>query len=645
MLAAVEIRTSCNRDCPDACGMLVSVENGRAVRLRGDPDHPVTRGFLCYRTRRFLDLQYDPNRLTTPRIRRGDGFRPFSWDDALDLIAEKMLRIKTESGAAAILHYRSGGSMGLMKHLTDYFFERFGPVTVKSGDICSGPGEAAQELDFGVSESSDLFDLRHSRTIVLWGKNPYISNIHVLPILKSARAAGARIVQIDPVRHAGAGACELYLQPRPGGDLALGLALARLLFERGGVDPEAGRYCDHLDGFRELACSRSLDEYARLADVSPAAIERLFELYADGPSAILVGWGMQRRTHGSATVRLLDALGAISGNLGVPGGGVSFYFRRRSAFDLSFVRGIAAAPRTIPEPLLGPGILAATDPAIRMVWVTAGNPVAMLPESATVARALKTRELTVVVDAFLTDTARSAHLVLPTTTMLEDEDLLGAYGHHFLGNLRPAVPPPEGVKTDYEITRELAVRLRLGEEFLQDVVQWKRRLLGPVADRGVSLEALERGAVPNPVAPKVLFSDRRFPTPTGRVNLIHGPVDPEPPRPPANRPLLLMALATDRSQASQWSPGVQEGPAPATVHPEAAAGFGEGEVVRLESEIGWMPVVLRLDPGQRRDVVILPKGGWYWKGRCANALTRARETDAGGGACYYETPVRILPVA
>ncbi len=641
-MATMKLKTACNRDCPDACGIVATVEDGRVTRLEGDPRHPVTRGFLCYRTNRFLERQYDPERLTTPLIRRGDGFEPIGRDEALDLVAERMLRIREESGPAAILHYRSGGAMGLMKHVTDYFFERFGPVTIKSGDICSGAGEHAQETDFGVCDSNDLFDLLRSRTIVMWGKNPFVSSIHLVPLLKQARAAGARIVQIDPVRHRGADIADLYLQPRPGGDLALALALARALFERGKTDPEVESYCDNVDAFRDIALSRGIDSWIESAGVEREGFERLVGFYADGPSAILVGWGLQRRTWGATTVRVLDALGAISGNLGVAGGGVSFYFKRRGAFDTSFVRGLEVAPRAIPEPLLGPGILEARDPAIRMVWVTAGNPVAMLPESGTVARALETRELTVVVDSFMTDTARCAHLVLPTTTMLEDDDLLGAYGHHWLVEMRRVVDPPEGVLSDYGIVRELAGRTGIEDGFLHEVDDWKRRLLARVAERGASLEALRSGPVLNPLAAKVQFEGRRFPTANGRANLVREIPDADPPRPTAERPLFLMALSTEKAQSSQWSSQTQRGPADAVVHPSSANGFGEGERVRLESEAGSIEVRLRFDPRQRTDVVLMHKGGWYRRGRSANALVRARTTDAGGGARYYETPVRIL---
>jgi anaerobic selenocysteine-containing dehydrogenase len=341
-------------------------------------------------------------------------------------------------------------------------------------------------------------------------------------------------------------------------------------------------------------------------------------------------------------VRVLDAVGALSGNLGIPGGGVSFYFKRRGAFDLSFLGGPEAAPRAIPEPLLGPGILAASNPPIRMVWVAIGNPVAALPQSETVARALRSREMTVVVDSFLTDTARCATVVLPTTTMLEDDDLVGAYGHHYLGNLRPVVPPPEGVKTDYEIVQSLARLLGLAEEFEVDPRHWKRRLLNRVARHGASLERLEQGPVRNPLAPELLFADRRFPTPTGKVNLVHD-VDPRPPRRTKKRPLLLMALSTVRAQCSQWPSREQHGPPVVTVHPEAAAGLEQGQIATLESKAGRLDVRVALDERQRRDVALMDKGGWLHRGRCANALVPARTTDAGGGAVYYDTPVRLLP--
>ena len=637
------VKTACNRDCGDACSIVATVENNRITKIAGDPEHPITKGFLCHRTSRFLERQYSPDRLMTPLVRDGDGFRPASWECILIRIAESMLRFREESGPASIMHYRCGGSMGMMKLVTDYFFEQFGPVTIKTGDVCTGAGDAAQQLDFGTVDSHDIFDLLNSRTIILWGKNPYASQVHLLPVLRDARKNGTRLILIDPVHHQTAQLCDQHVQPRPGGDAALAMGIACSLFENGKVDPSASSYCDNVDEFRSLACSKTVEQWAGQADVSPDQISALADACSDGPLAIIAGWGMQRRTNGAATVRAIDALAAVSGNLGIAGGGVSYCFARKGAFDYSFLQGESVAPRTIPEPLFGPGILAANDPPIRMVWVTAANPVVMLPESETVRQALQTRELTVVVDSFLTDTAQCADIVLPTTTMLEEDDLLGAYGHHWLAEMRPVIAPPEQVKSDYEIVQALAPLVGLGDEFSDDVETWKRRMLKPGDERGASLDDIRRGPVRSPNGPSVMFADRKFPTTTGRVNLTRT-VDTTPSSATAERPLLLTSLATAAVQGSQWLNGAQDDHLPATVHPDSAAGFNADDVVTLESDHGQLTVRLKLDANQRRDIVLVPKGGWLDKGRCANALIKAQATDAGDCAVYYDTPVRIRPI-
>ena len=639
-------RTVCNRDCPDACGLLVTVEDGTVVRIGGDPDHAVTQGFICTRTAQFPATQNDPGRITTPLRRTPSGFDTVTWEEALEEIAERLLAVRRESGPAAILHYRSGGSLGLLKYVVDLFWEAFGPVAVKSGDICSGAGDAAQETDFGHEDSHDLFDVLNSKNILLWGKNPNVSNIHLLPLLQKAKRAGTRILLVDPVRHKGEKLADRTILVRPGGDFDLAMGAAALLFERNETDPDAPSYCDGFEAFRALALSRTPAAWARAADVSLEDVGAVASALAGKPCSIQVGWGMGRRMNGSAIVRALDALGAVSGNLGIPGGGVSFYFRRRGAFDTSFLA--KTYPRRLSEPLLGQEILAARDPEIRAVWVTAGNPVAMLPDSATVARALETRELVVVVDSFLTDTARRAHFVLPTTTLVEDDDLLGAYGNHWLGASVPALAPPDGVLSDLEIVQALArtIDARTGENGRGissrvggTASDWKVRMLSRVVPHDITLSTLERSSVRNPFAEMVLFADRRFPTDTGRMKLVTSrPVSP--PEEPGF-PLWLFSNSTEKSQSSQWA-GKPPEILTATCHPDVAHGIAEGTVVLLESAIGRIRARLRLDASQRRDVVIVPKGGHFDSGTSANALIRARATDAGEGAAYQDCRVRIV---
>jgi anaerobic selenocysteine-containing dehydrogenase len=339
----------------------------------------------------------------------------------------------------------------------------------------------------------------------------------------------------------------------------------------------------------------------------------------------------------------------------VPGGGVSYYFRRRAAFDTSFVRGLEAAPRSFAEARLGHELLAARDPPVRAAWITAGNPVSMLPDSESVRRALLGTEFTVVVDTHPTDTTDCAHLVLPTLTLLEDSDVLGAYGNHWLRVSEPAVAPPgagpaagaaldaraAGPRHELHILQGLAERLGLAAALAGSIDDWKRRLLARLEPEGVGLERLRQGPTRNPFAARVLFDDGRVPTPSGRVDLLAEAPLP-PPTPSAEWPLLLLAVSVPKAQSSQWSVVLPAGPAELRVHPDAAAGLDDGERGRLQSRVATLEVVVRHDATLRRDTALMAKGGMLRDGRCANLLVSATESDEGGGAAYYDEPVRLV---
>ncbi|MCH2201438.1 MAG: molybdopterin-dependent oxidoreductase [Fuerstiella sp.] len=634
-------KTACPRDCPDACGLIVTIDNGRVVRLQGDPDHPITQGFICGRTTRYTERQNSSERLTRPLLRRSKSanFEAISWDNAFDVITERMLRYRQESGAESILQYRCGGSLGIMKHVGDYFFERFGPVTVKRGDVCAGAGNAAQQMDFGDCDSSDVLDFQNSKTIFLWGKNVFVSSIHLIPELKAARANGTNVVLIDPIHHQTTSIADYYVQPRPGSDSAIAMGIARWLFENNAVDTTITDYCDNVEKFRELTYTKTVEDWASVADLSAGELTTLARMYASGPTCSMIGWGLQRRRHGAATIRTIDALAAVSGNIGISGGGSSFYFVRRDAFDLSF-SDPDAAPRTITEPMLGSEILSAIEPPIRMAWIWAANPVAMLPDSVTVAKALRTREFTVVVDPFLTDTARCADLVLPTTTFLEEDDLIGSYGHHYLAEVNPVVVPPEGVLSDHEIFRELSRRMGISDDFDLNASVWKQRLLSKLNGAGVTMNDFRKGSVRNPFASNVLFADRKFNTSTGNINLIHE-LHSDMTKIPMERQLKLSALSTGKSQASQWPAETQIGPAIAVVHPLSVPDFSDGDEVTLTTERAHIQVRLHFDDRQRQDVILMEKGGWYSSGRSANALIAGEVTDDGECAVYYDTPAAV----
>ena len=646
-MAEHKARTTCNRDCPDTCGIVATLEDGVLVKIEGDADHPVTKGFLCYRTSRFPELAASSARVAQPMVRRNGRLEPSTWDAALDLIARKLLQVREESGAESIFHYRSGGSLGILKHMTDLFFDEFGPCTTKIGDICSGAGEAAQLIDFGTSDSNDLFDLVNSKNIVLWGKNPKVSNVHLVPVLMDAKKRGAEVVSIDPLLHKSSNLADHSIQLSPGGDYELAMGIARTLFDTDCVDPKAFEFCDNFDAYKTLVHQHEVHEWARLCDVSEADVRAMAQRFAEGPTAILIGWGMQRRQRGAAIVRALDALCAISGNLFRSGGGVSFYFARRKSFR-AFGPEVSP-PRTIREPMLGRDMLDAKDSPIRLMWVTAGNPVSMLPDASSVAKAIEQTEFVVVADCLMTDTARRAHVVLPIPTLLEDSDLLGSYGHHWIAESRPVVEAPPGVRHEVRILQDIAKRVGLYSYPQESVDQLKRLALSVVAGQGAGLESLRRdGAVRSPLAKPLLFDEGRVLTANQRVQLLDeqpGEVQVDIPQATAgsSEPLWLFSNSTEKSQGSQWVGSGLKERTWISVHPDAVPGVAAGSIVRVASATGEIEVELRHDSSQRSDLAVMPKGGHFDRGQSANVLIAAKPTDKGLGAAYLDCLVRVGP--
>lgn len=639
----MKLRTACNRDCPDACSLEAEVVDGRLVSLKGAADDPITKGFLCPRTTRFVDRQSAPDRLASPLRRQSknsDTFESIGWDEALDLAAARMRQVKAEHGAEAIFHYLSGGSLGYLKRLTNVVFDQFGPCTLKRGDICSGAGEWAQEQDFGISDSSEVSDLLNARLILIWGKNVHTSSVHLLPVLLEAKKNGAKLVCIDPAPNRSAKLSELSLCPRPGTDAQLALAMVTYLADRGRLDPQAAQYCNNLDEFLAMAAAVPPEERFRRAGISMEDGWELCRLYDENrPSSLLVGWGAPRRSNGAETVRAMDGLSAVSGNIGVPGATTSFYFQRRRSFNEAALPSCAPPPRTISETCMGVELERA-NPRIRMVWITAGNPVAMLPDADRVARELRRADFTVVVDTHWTDTCAVADLVLPTLTLVEDEDVMGAYGNTYLRSSAPVVPPHGLARHELWIHQQMAQRLGFGELLEGTPAQWKDRLLCPEVDRAV----LQGRPVRQPGAPRVLFEGRKFLTADGKANLMtRQPALPgEGPR---EFPLRLMAVSHPDSQCSQWS--LDPPPVPlARISADADPRLLDGEIFRLESSRGGFPVRIRREAGVHPELVVLPKGGsGLYGGWCPNALIEAKETDDGEGACFYEEPVRLVALA
>lgn len=344
------IRTTCVLDCQDACGVLVQVEDGRPTRLLGDPDHPYTRGFLCHRLNRFLDRFNSPDRITRPLKRENGAWVPISWDEALDLAAMKIQEVIDTYGPLAILFYQGNGSFGISKQFHVRLFSRLGGVTAATGSLCLAAGTRGVELSRGGLSHSPR-DIRNSRCVLLWGKDPAGTMVHMVPLLKEATAKGAKILLIDPVKTRSAHLASEHYMPRPGTDAFLALGIARALLEQDLVDHEFLRtHCDQSEAYLSLIRSTSKERICETTDMSWAEVSRIAEAYGTlKPASIHPGKGVQHYRNGVEIMQHLYSLAGISGNLGIPGGGVNFATSPWEPFDLD-LKGFALAKDTRAAP-------------------------------------------------------------------------------------------------------------------------------------------------------------------------------------------------------------------------------------------------------------------------------------------------------
>jgi anaerobic selenocysteine-containing dehydrogenase len=641
-----EVRTICMRDCPDACSILATVDGGRVIRQRGDPDHGVTRGFLCARGNAYLKRQYDPARLRYPLRRTVRGWERLSWSQALDLLAEKLTHTRDTWGPRSILAVHYSGMRGwVAKTLARLFWAHLGGVTMSRGGLSIEMLSAAQTADFGAADAHAPEDLANSRAVVCWGKNVAVTHLHWAAFITAARKRGAPLLVIDPVATATAKRADRFYQLRPGTDGLLALGVARRLLERQAADEAfLANHTAGFEAYRRLVLTRSIEEIAQATDLSVAQIDEIADCYAaTKPVATLIGLGPGYWPHGGASVRLIDALAALTGNIGIPGGGVSTGFFRRPPFDWSGLdTAPASAGRHVVLPRLGDDILAATDPPIKLGWIAGANPAATVPNTTRVKEALRSLEYLVVVDQFLTATAELAQLVLPCTTYLETEELISSYGHTWLGLAQAAVPPEGEARSDAAIWQALAGRLGFGPALAGTPEDWMRRLLGPLAAHGVTVETLRQGPQRNPLLPLVPFADRRFGTPSGRFELLG---EFAPVAPPAQG-LRLVATKTLRMVNSQILPEDLPPEPTVAMHPKTAAhqGVAEGRRIRVISSVGEVEARLATDATVRRDVVLLNPALWRGDLSGVNQLRESRVTDLGESAAMHATAVAVLPV-
>ncbi|MBZ5724288.1 MAG: molybdopterin-dependent oxidoreductase [Acidobacteriia bacterium] len=666
----------CALDCPDCCSLLVTVEDGRGTKLRGDPAHPVTRGFLCGKVAQYLEREYSPGRLLYPQRRtgaKGEGrFARISWDEALDTIAGRLTEIAARFGPEAILPYSYAGTMGLLNGagMDRRFFHRLGASRLDR-TICSSAGVAGHTEALGLRYNTEPEQFRHSRLILAWGANILGTNVHLWPFIMEARRQGARLYTIDPRLTRTGAVSDRHFFINPGSDTALALAMMHVIIAEDLHDADyVARYTEGFDVLRERVRAWTPGRAAELTGIPAEEIAALAREYATTrPAVIRLNYGVQRSDRGAMAVRAVALLPALIGSWKEIGGG--FQLSTAQAFQLNRApleraglqqKALGREARIVNMSSLGAALRTLEAPPVQALVVYNSNPAAIAPNQNAVLAGLRREDLfTVVLEQFQNDTADYADILLPVTTFLEHTDLYLAYGHHYLQLARPALAPPGETKSNVEIFRRLAARMGFGDPcFAESEDDMIRGLLDSPHPfvRGITLERLDREHsvrlnIPEPFLP---FAAGGFGTANGKCHFHAETLDYTPPVESRHGdqalrrkyPFELVAAKNDDSMNSTFGHRDAVDSQTAVLHLAAAdaarLGIRTSDAVRIYNDRGSAILEARVDGTVRPGVVAAPSVRWGKRApgrRNVNALTSDRLTDAGGGPTFYSCLVQV----
>ncbi|MDD5106480.1 MAG: molybdopterin oxidoreductase family protein [Desulfuromonadaceae bacterium] len=662
------IRSVCPYDCPDACGLLVTVHNGRAVSVCGDPDHPITRGLLCPKMNHYEQTVHSSRRLTTPLRRAGikgsGAFEPISWETAIAEICDRWAEIIGDHGAEAILPYSYAGTMGLLQRNAGHaFFHKLGASRLER-TICSPAKEAGWKTLMGDTPAMDPAEIEQSDLVLLWGINAAATSIHAMRDAQTARRRGARLWAIDTYRTPTCDAADEAFLVRPGGDGALALALLHVIVAENLLEHDF--IAANVFGFEQLT-ARILPDCSP-AELSPVCglpvdvIVRMAREYARARAPFIrLGSGLCRYGNGAMTVRTISCLPAVVGAWAKPGGGIFLGTSTGGAFPLQPVIRedfMTGTPRLVSMNQLGSALTELADPAVRSLYVYHSNPAAIAPDQNAVIRGLEREDLfTVVHERFLTDSARYADIVLPATSSLEHPDLYRSYGSYHAQCCAAAIPPVGGAKSNWEVFSLLAAGMGWDEPFFRQSADELIELLlaeaTPWRNRDMT-EQLRRG---NPLLFTPLTDPKKeWLTRSGKIEIMNE-CDGEPlPRPlpihavsdgfplrlqPATTPFALNSsfYEQDELRAKQRRIELLMNPDDAE-----ARGLSDQQEVVAWNGRGDVRFTLRITERVPRGTVVT-EGVWWREfipgDRGVNALTSQRLTDGGRGSTLYDVTVEV----
>ena len=656
----------CTLDCFDCCKFNVYVKDNSIVKIEGDKNHPYTKGFICKKGLAHLDRLNHKDRIYNPMIKKDNKWIEISFDEALNIMAEKLKEYKEKFGSKSIMYYEQYGNGSILKSIGNIFLNMYGGASVSKGGPCWSAGIAAQKENFGDVRSHSLDDMLNSKNIFVWGKNPAFTTIHTMQMIRKAKANGSKIIVIDPIYTKTAEISDLYIRVKPGGDLALALAIGKIIIGKNLYDKEyIASYVLGFDDYKRYVESLDLNNLLEISGVSMDELESLVSLYTEKYSTFLLGYGMQKYKSGGNTIKAINTLGAITGQIGFSGGGVNYANkvypsvingdpynseslgdnRKFYTSDISDFIDYSIKGQTYYEDgiftknISNEEDLESLDIPVKMAIITKSNLLNQLPNLNKLKSSMDNIEFKVCFDMFMTDTAKECDMFIPTTSTLESEDLIySSMTNPYITYNEKALEPKNIYMDEYYFFMELAKRMGIKEYPNVSKREYLTKIIEPLKDyyEDISLDKIKDEYIT--IHKSVAWEDKKFLTHSGKFeialykdSLSYNDEDK----------IRLLTNHGRDSLSSQHFMDI-EGISNAYINKRLALkkGIYDNEVVNLKSEDGSIKVKINIDESVGDNIVMMYVGWWNKHGN-PNILTNSGISDIGGQITSNETFVDI----
>ena len=662
----------CTLDCADCCKFNVYIDKNEVVKIEGDEGHPYTKGFICKKGLAHLKRVNHEKRLYNPLLKVNGEWKEISFKEAIDIMAKRLKDYKNEFGSRSILYYEQYGNGSLLKSIGEKFFNFYGGVSLAKGGPCRSAGIAAQKLDFGDSKSHSLEDIMNSNNIFVWGKNPANTTIHTMQMIRKAKANGSKIIVIDPIETATATLSDKYIRIKPNGDLALALAIGKVIIENEFFDEKYIKsYVNGFEEYKEYVLSLNIEELSLECGVEINEINELVRLYCEKYSTILLGFGMQKYKNGGITIRAIDALGAITGQIGFSGGGVNYankvypkilnsdpYNSEKAASNRYFYT--SGINEFIEKCSLGKTyykndiFICNKDKEsdydlnipIKMAVITKSNLVNQLPNVNKLKKSLSKIDFKVCFDMFMTDTAKVCDLIIPTSSQLESEDLLfSSMMNPYLIYNEKLIEPREKLMDEYYFFMELAKEMNLNDYPYVEKTDYLEKVIEPLKhiNSNINLGFIKSNYLT--LHKNIAWEDKKFMTKSRKFEIIRLYDLNNKVKCSENKAKIRLLTNHGRDSLSSQHFIDEEGMSIAYINENMSKSLDidNDEIVYLKSENGQIKVRIKID-SSISDKVVMMFVGWWEKHGNPNVLTNSGISDIGGQITYNETFVDIIKI-